>query len=466
MKIISYILLAVALAGCSVSKDTPLPQPELPNAYRNAFATDTTSIATIEWDTFFTDPQLRELIARTLSGNYDLQTAIKNIEASRQLLRQSKWGQVPQLNANITASTTIPSKNSLNGLSINNFLGTSHIEDYNAGLTLSWEADIWGKISSRKKEALANYLETEEATKLVTANLVATAAQGYYNLLMLDAQLEVAIKNRNLSKNTVDMVTRQFNAGQVTHLAVEQAEGQRLLAAQIVPQLEKEIIIQENALSILTGTTPGEIERTGSLATEALHNELPTGLPATLLSHRPDVKAQEYELNAANARVGIAKAYMYPALNITAGGGLNSFKSDNWFNMPTSLFGLVSGSIAQPLLQGRKLKAQYEVAKTDREKAVIAFRRQVLIAVGEVSDALAEIEKLKEEVAFAEERVDNLQQAVSNSDKLFASGLASYLEVITAQSNVLQGELDLASIKRNQLAAEVKLYKALGGGWK
>jgi outer membrane protein, multidrug efflux system len=465
MRTFSYILLLLTLVGCKVSQDTALPQPELPEAYRNAFATDTTTIADLKWNAFFTDPKLQELISRTISGNNDLQIAIKNIEASRRSLRQSKWGQVPQLNAYMTASTTIPSENSLNGLSINNFLGTSHIEDYNTGLSLSWEADIWGKIGSRKKEALANYLKTEEARKLVQANLVAGTAQGYYNLLMLDAQLEVARKNGALGENTVDMITRLFNAGQVTHLAVEQAEAQRLRAAQIVPQLEKEIILQENALSILTGTVPGEITRSGSLTATPLHSELPTGIPASVLSRRPDIKAQEYELNAANARVGIAKAFMYPALNITASGGLNSFMSDNWFNMPASLFGLVTGSIAQPLLQGKKLKTQYEVAKIEREKVVIAFRQQVLAAVGEVSDALAEIEKLKEEVAFAQERVSNLQKAVGNADKLFASGLATYLEVITAQSNVLQSELDLATVKRNQLSAEAKLYKALGGGW-
>jgi len=450
--------------GCKVSQDVPVPQ-DIPMAYRNTFATDTTTVADIKWNRFFTDPQLQELIGRAIAGNNDLQIAIKNIEASRAMLRQSKWGQVPQLSVGVTANTSIPSQNSLNGISIKSFLNTSHIEDYNAGGTLSWEADIWGKISSRKKEALAAYLQTEEAKKVVQANVVSAVAQGYYNLLMLDAQLSVAVKNRGLSENTVNMVNRQFDAGQVTHLAVEQAEAQRLRAAQIVPQLEKEIILQENALSLLTGTMPAEVSRSGSMDMAQLHDSLPTGVPATLLSHRPDVKAQEYELKAANARVGIAKASMYPALNITAGGGVNSFKSNNWFNMPASLFGMVAGSLTQPLLQGRRLRTQYEVAKTQREIAVIGFRQQVLVAVGEVSDALAEIEKLKEEQAFAKDRVANLQRAVSNADKLFASGLATYLEVITAQSNVLQSELDLAAVKRNQFSAEVQLYKALGGGW-
>lgn len=174
----------------------------------------------------------------------------------------------------------------------------------------------------------------------------------------------------------------------------------------------------------------------------------------------------EYDLAAANARVGVTKAQMYPALNITASGGLNSFKSDNWFNMPSSLFGIVAGSVAQPLLNNKRLRTQYEVAKVEREKAVLAFRQGVLVAVSEVSDALVKIEKLKEEQQFAEQRVASLQRATGNADKLFNSGMANYLEVITAQSNVLQSELDLAALKRDQLSALAELYKALGGGWK
>ncbi|WP_417350266.1 efflux transporter outer membrane subunit [Flavobacterium alkalisoli] len=464
-----YLLsvLFLMLTGCKVSKDVETPQPDLPVAYRNAITTaDTSTIADIEWRTFFPDATLQQLIDKALSGNYDLQQALKNIEASRLLLKQSKWGNVPQLNAYVTASSTIPSENSLNGLSANNFLGTSHVENYDAGLSLSWEADIWGKISSRKKEALAQYLKTEEAKKAIQTELVSGVAQGYYNLLMLDAQLSVARKNLDLSNNTVRIIRMQFESGQVTSLAVEQAEAQRLNAAQIVPMLEKEIVLQENALSVLTGELPAEIARIASIDLEPVYENITTGVPAAVVSRRPDIKMFEYDLAAANARVGVTKAQMYPALNITASGGLNSFKSDNWFNMPSSLFGIVAGSVAQPLLNNKRLRTQYEVAKVEREKAVLAFRQGVLVAVSEVSDALVKIEKLKEEQQFAEQRVASLQRATGNADKLFNSGMANYLEVITAQSNVLQSELDLAALKRDQLSALAELYKALGGGWK
>jgi NodT family efflux transporter outer membrane factor (OMF) lipoprotein len=291
-------------------------------------------------------------------------------------------------------------------------------------------------------------------------------AQSYYNLLMLDAQLAVAKKNLALNENTVRIVKMQFDAGQVSSLAVQQTEAQRLRAAQIVPMLEKEIIIQENGLSILTGALPAEIVRNSTLDLTPLLTELSTGVPSSILSQRPDVKASEYELASANARVGITKASMYPALNITAAGGLNSFKSDNWFNMPASLFGMVAGSITQPLLQRKQLRTQYEIAKVEREKAVIAFRQSVLNAVGEVSDALVKVEKLKQEQEFAADRVANLQKATTNADMLFKSGMANYLEVITAQSNVLQSELDLAALKRDQLNAVAQLYRSLGGGWR
>lgn len=463
-----YLLLALALllTGCKVSKDIEIT-PETPSAYRNSAAqTDTTTIADIEWKSFFPDTALQELIGKAISGNNDLQMALKNIEAARLLHRQSKWGNVPQANLAVSASSTIPSENSLNGLSANNFLKTSHVEDYNAALSVSWEADIWRKISSRKKEALAQYLKTEEAKKAIQTELVAGVAQGYYNLLMLDAQLDIARKNLGLRENTVRIIKLQYDAGQITSLAVEQAEAQRLNAAQIVPFLEKEVAIQENALSILTGELPGAINRTANIDLVTLHKELSTGLPAVLLSRRPDVKSFEYELQAANARVGITKAQMYPALNITAAGGLNSFKADNWFNMPTSLFGLVAGSLTQPLLNSRKLRTEYEVSKVEREKAVIAFRQSVLIAVGEVSDALVSIEKLKQEQEFAVQRVASLQKATNNADMLFKSGMANYLEVITAQGVALQSELDLAALKRDQLAAVAELYRSLGGGWK
>jgi outer membrane protein TolC len=283
---------------------------------------------------------------------------------------------------------------------------------------------------------------------------------------MLDAQLNIASKNVKLNDSTLHIISLQYNAGQVTLLAVQQAEAQRMAAAELIPQFEQNITIQENALRILTGELPGKIERSATLDQMPVAGDLSAGVPTAILSRRPDVKSSELALIAANANVGIGKAEMYPALRITASGGINSFKASDWFNIPASLFGIVASSVAQPLLEHKQLKTQYEVAKVEREKTVLQFRQSVLTAVGEVSDALVKIEKLKAQQSIAADRVTTLQHATTNANLLFRNGMANYLEVITAQGNVLQGELELASIKRDELSAVSELYRSLGGGWK
>jgi multidrug efflux system outer membrane protein len=461
-------MLLLALSACKVSKDIETPKPALPVAFRDAAtASDTTSIADIQWKNFFTEATLQKLIDSAIANNYDMQIAVKNIEASQLLFKQVKWNYLPDANLNVTASSSRPSDNSVTGLSLSQYnIGSRHIEDYSASLALSWEADIWGKIRNQSKSALAVYLQTTEAKKAIQTNIVAGVSQGYYNLLMLDEQLNIAQKNVKLNDSTLRIIRLQFDAGQVTSLAVQQAEAQRLAAAQLVPQFEQNITIQENALRILTGTLPDKIERSATLGQLNIPENIPSGLPSAIVSRRPDVRTAELALVIANSKVGISKAEMYPALRISASGGVNSFRASNWFNIPASLFGVVAGSVIQPLFDHKRLSTAYKVAQVDREKNVLQFRQTVLNAVGEVSDALVRIDKLKTQQSIAANRVNTLQQATGNANLLFRNGMATYLEVITAQGNVLQSELELASIKRAQLSAVSDLYRSLGGGWK
>jgi len=466
--------LLLGLGACKVSKDTATPQPQLPADFQQSARTttavtnaaDSAGMAALPWKDLFTDPALQQLIDSAIIKNYDMQLAIKNIESARLTLTQSKLGYLPQVDLNVTANTTRPSDNSLNGISLSQFLGKKHLEDYSANVAVSWEADIWGKIRNRQAGALASYLQTEEARKAVQTNIVSDVSQGYYNLLMLDAQLTIAKRNLSLNDSTLQIIRLQYTAGQVTALAVQQAEAQEKVAAALIPQLEQDLLLQENALSILAGQLPSSIARNTTLEQVPVKGDISTGVPTAMVSRRPDVRSNELALSIANANVGIARANMYPTLTITAQGGLNSFKASNWFNIPASLFGTVGGGLTEPLFRRRELKTQYELAKVEREKSVILFRQSVLVAVGEVSDALGRIEKLKQQQEIVASRVSTLQQATSNANMLFRNGLATYLEVITAQSNVLQSELELASLKREQLDAVVGLYKSLGGGWR
>jgi len=465
--ILSAVTLFMIISGCNVSRNLETPKPALPASFRNAVATaDTSSIAELQWNDLFADPVLQKLIDSAIRNNFDMQIALKNMESSQLLFKQIKFNHMPQVSLNVSTNTNRPSDNSLNGLTLGQFLGTNHIEDYNANLSLSWEADIWGRIRNQSKAALAQYLQTAEARKAIQTSIVSSVSQGYYNLLMLDEQLDVARRNLRLNDSTLQIIKLQLQAGQVTSLAVQQAEAQQLAAAQLVPEFEQNIAIQENALRELAGALPDHIGRSTRLNQLNVAENLPAGLPSSVVSRRPDVRSAELALTVANANVGFNKASMYPVLNITAAAGVNTLKASNWFNIPASLFGTVAGSVLQPLFNRKKLKTQYEVSKIEREKVVLQFRQSVLNAVGEVSDALVKVEKLKARQVIVATRVSTLKQATDNANLLFKNGMANYLEVITAQSNVLQSELELASIKRQQLSAVAELYRSLGGGWK
>lgn len=470
MKRVKNIILTFAIALGSVSCVSKLaytePDLALPEKFQYTATADTASIANLEWKQFFNDPILQELIEKGIQHNYDLQIALKQVAASQEKLKQAKYMQYPDVGFGVAAQISKPSKNSMNGQSLNLFLGQSHVEDYNAAFNLSWEADIWGKIKNQQEVSRMQYLQTYEGSKAIQTQVVAAIAQGYYNLLMLDKQLAIAKSNLELSSNTLLITQKMWESGDTTSLGVQQSTAQKQATELLITQLEQNIAIQENALSILIGEMPNKVNRTIEMSDTSLPQNITAGLPAAMVSRRPDVRQQELVLLESNAMVGIAQANMYPALKITANGGVNSFKFDNWFQIPASLFGSVLGGITQPIFQKRQLKTDLEVAKIQREKNVLAFRQAVLNAVGEVSDALVSNENLKIQEQKATEQATTLKDGIKSAQLLYKGGSTNYLEVITAQGNSLQAELNLASIKRQRLSSIVDLYRALGGGWK
>jgi len=459
--------------SCAVRK-YEAPQVDIPESFRTiadssagADITADSGIATIPYQEFFTDTTLVSLIDSGVARNLDLQIAIKQIEYAGQALTQAKWGNVPTVNLTVgQASITRSSDNSLNGALAGQFLGKSYVTDYSSALGISWEADIWGKIKSRKDAALAGFLQSQEAAKAVRTRLVSNIAQGYYNLLMLDEQLEVTRRSIALLDTSIRVTTFLRDAGNVSTLAVQQLEASREQAIALLPQLQQQLLVQENSLSILTGRVPGRINRTIHIANVNLHETLAAGIPANMVSERPDIRKAELAIRQSHAMVNTARASMYPGLNITAQGGLNSVEASDWFKVPGSLFGIAAGSLIQPILQNKRLKTQYEQSKISLEQSALQFKQSVLGALGEVSNALSQIEKLSEQEEHTSRQVDILGGAVKNSMVLFDNGGATYLEVLTAQNNKLQAELTLAGLQRERLSAEVLLYQSLGGGWK
>ena len=466
------------LSSCKVGKD--YVRPELPTAdtFRGVgTAADSATIADIPWNDFFTDSMLMILIDSAIVNNYDMQTALKNIEIANQSLRQSRAAFLPEIDAQLGGTNHQWRSRDFYGSPSSGWYDQEGQSDppenlflyqsqYFSSVGLSWELDIWGKLRRQKESALAGYLQTFEARKAIQTSLVAAIAEGYYNLLMLDAQLEVAQRNLKLNDSTLQIVKLQRDAGEVSSLAIQQTQSQMLVAASLIPQLEQEIAIQENTLRALTGQMPDSVYRSSALMDWRIQGTYDAGVPLQLLVNRPDVREAELALRAANADVGVAQAYRYPTLTIEASGGLNAMLPQNWFNIPGALFGGIISGVTQPIFAGRRLKTQHEIAKLERDKAEISFQQTVMDAVHEVTNALVMIEKLNEQYAISEQRVVTAQLGVKNANLLFKSGEATYLEVITAQSNALNSELDLVSIKQEQLNAKVTLYRALGGGWK
>ena len=454
------LLIFSSLCACGVTHEYKKPDVALPDSYRGglpaAAAHADTAMALLPYKSFFADAILRTLIDSAVVNNIDLQVGLKNIDIARQTLNSAKLGYLPSLSIGVQETRTTPSDNGVQ----------TTRQDYIASASASWEADIWGKIRSRNKSALASYLKTEEATKAVRTRLVADVATGYYNLLMLDSQLDISRKNLALADTTLKMIGFQYTAGQVTSLAVQQQEASRQSIALSIPLIEQKIAVQENALSTLCGRMPGTINRDKFFFTTKVADGLPLGIPSALLQNRPDVRAAEMAVRAAHADMGEAKANLYPTFTVMASGGFDSFKSSNWFSTPGSLFSYLQGGVLQPLFQRGQLKAKFEQSKIKREQSELEFKHSLLKAVEEVSNALVQLEKIKAQEGIAEERVATLHHAVANASMLFRSGMATWLEVIIAETNALQAELSLADIRRQHHSIMAELYRSLGGGWR
>lgn len=477
---IMALVVVTLVASCKVGQRYVQPDLHVPNAFRGDTvhaATDTVHTGRVHWNTFFKDPTLKNLIDSALVHNNDLKVALINLEIANRQLRQNRANYLPSVDATVAGAnrqwrssefSSGPSSKWYDKMQKdapqNMFMSVSQ---FGSEVSFSWELDIWGKISNRNDQLLAEYLDTFEAKNAVQTSIIANVAKGYFNLLMLDAKIEVAKRNVRLNDSTLRMIELQYEAGEITALAIQQTESQRLLAASLIPQLEKEIFVQENALRILAGQMPDSIPRDDS-ASQVFAEDMTFTLasPVEVIRNRPDVRSAELQLVAANANANVEQAMRYPTLSIGGSLGVNAMLPKNWFNIPGALLGGIAGDITTPIFRNKTLKLRYETARLERDKVEIGLQQTVVEAINEVSNAVVTVEKQREELEYARRRVENSKLAVRNATLLFKGGYASYLEVITAQSNALSSDLDLAELRQQHLQSHVDLYRALGGGWR
>ncbi|WP_281632373.1 efflux transporter outer membrane subunit [Flavobacterium luteolum] len=451
------------MTSCVVGKKYSRTDLNAPDQFREEIAV-TGDTVLLPWKNYYKDPLLVALIEKALVKNNEVIIAMKSMDQLDLNYKQAKLSLMPTLDFDAGASRAYPSKNSLNGSLSQQFIGKDYMDDYSANLRLSWEVDIWGKAAMQKRDAKAAYFAQKENLSALKTRIIVQVAQSYYNLLGLDEQLKIAEKNIELSTNTLNMMQLQYKSGSISSLAVNQTDAQKKTAELLVPLAKANIAVQENALQILCGEYPDKIERAGNIDAAEVAVVFPAGIPASLLSRRPDVKASEYAVMSANAKTGLAKATMYPTLSLNPSIGVNSFEFENWFNFPGSVTKTIAANLAQPIFRKKALRTAYEVAVIEQEKAVVQFKQSFITAVGEVSDAMSRLKYADERIVLAKDKAESLDKATSDASLLYKSGMANYLEVIAAQNSSLQNELDLVTIKLEKLNAAINLYRALGGG--
>lgn len=437
--------------------------------------TDTIKMSTIPWKEYVNDSTLITLIDTALANNIDILKAYENMRIGMEELEQSRANFYPSLNANPAEYQREYYSESFNNYGSNR-ARRNHGDDiptslyterlvYASSLQSNWELDIWGKLRWTKEAARAQFMKTAAFKNAVQTGLIAEVSSTYYNLLMLKSQQEVARKNFALNDSTLTIVQLQYDAGESTSLAVQQTKSQKLKSQTLIPQLEREYILMENKMNRLLGRSPQEIELNKTLEEVVFQTKYSTGVPVELIRNRPDVAMAEFDLISRNALAGVANALRYPSLTIGASAGLNTFNINTFFEPLSSGFAMLNGAIFQPIFNNRKLKTDYRVALSQRQIAQLDFKDNLLAAIQDVSDALAKIQKLEEEYTIAQERINVTQKGLKDAGLLFRGGFANYLEVITAQSDALESQLDLINMKKQILTANIELYRSLGGGW-
>ncbi|WP_205508892.1 TolC family protein [Longitalea arenae] len=470
---ILIVLVVGAAAGCKVMQPAPLPRVNpLPERYSDSTAsTDSTRLVFRE---IFPDTRLHSFIASALKDNTDLNMALQRITMAHARLAERKGAFLPAVNGVVSAAADRYGDYTLNG--VGNFdtnlspnigkdqkIPVSPTTDMFIGLTSSWEIDLWGKLRHQKKAAQAELLATEKGRQLIITSLVATLAEGYYNLLGLDTELGIVRKNIALQQQALEIVEAQKAGGRANELAVQQFRAQLLNTRGIEFRILQDRTRIENELNALAGKYPGQIIRDTALP-ESIAVSLETGLPASLLSARPDVQQAEYEMRANNEMVQAARAAFLPSLTLNPYVALNAFTPSLLFNAGSAAYG-VAGALTAPLFQQRRLKAQFVMANAASKASVYNYQQKLLNAYSEVVTNMSAVENLKKEYALKLQEVQELQRAVASARELYLTGYATYLEVITAQKNVLEAELRLQEQKRNIYISLIQLYRSLGGGW-
>lgn len=466
----SYVAIAAAaalLSGCAVGPNYRRPDVAVPTGFRATTplaAHEAASLADLKWFEVFQDEQLQALIRTALAQNYDLRDAVARVEEARANLGLTRSNQVPQVSASNSLELTRLSRDGAFPLPAS-FVGEQNRNWNQTGLNLlSFELDIWGRLRRSTEAARANLLSAEWNRKAVVSTLVSQVATAYFQLLELDAELEVSQRTLETRRESLQLVQSRQRGGVATLLDLRQAEQLVDSAAATIPAIQQQIEQTENQIALLLGKAPEGVDRRRGLEQASVPPEVPAGLPSALLERRPDIHAAEQALVAANANIGVAKAAYFPQISLTGLVGGQSSGLARLFSGPNRAWTFVPQT-TQPLFAGGRLKSNVRMAQAERDEAQIAYEKSVQTAFKEVSDALIAHDRTRE----SRVQQENLAAALEDRKRLayvrYRGGVDTQLNALDADRDLYQAELGLAQIRYAERVSVVQLYKALGGGW-
>jgi outer membrane protein, multidrug efflux system len=464
MKALIGLLIAMAAAGCTVGPNYKRPIVSVPDTYRGAAALESTateavSIGDQAWWEVFQDEQLRDLIRTALRANLDLRIAATRILQAQAQLGITRADQFPTVDAGASASR---SRTPRSAVPIPRDPYQS--SDFQVTVAAAWEIDFWGKYRRATESARASLLATEWGRRAVASSLISQVASAYFEMRAFDRQLDIATRTLASRRESLRLTEVTASGGATSLVDVRQAEQLVYNAAATISDLERQIALQENFISVLLGRNPSDVPRGVSLEQQVHLPDVPVGLPSTLLERRPDIQQAEQLLVAANANIGVAKAAYFPQISLTGAGGVQSTALSALFATPAGLWSIGAG-LTQSVFNAGRTRSVVALSKAQQEEALLAYQQTIQQSLREVSDALVSYRKGRE---FREQQL-LLNRAASDARRLadirYRGGATSYLEVLDSETRMFAAELGVTQAELSELLSLVQVYRALGGGW-
>lgn len=463
----ALFLAALLLTGCAVGPNYRRPELQTPSSFRAPKPMppeQAASIADLKWFDVFKDPKLQDLVRTALAQNYDLRDAVARVEQARANLGITRADQYPNVGAGASLQFNRLSRDGATPIgrqilpSQNRNFGTAALQ------LLSFEIDIWGRLRRETQAARAGLLSAEETRNAVVTTLVSDVATAYLTLRELDYTLEISERTLRTREQSLELTKSRQTGGVATLLDLRQAEQLVQSAAETIPAIQQQIGQTENRINLLLGQSPAGVERGQSLTDQAVPPEVPAGLSSALLERRPDIRAAEDDLIAANAEIGVARAAYFPRLTLSGALGgastqlLGLFSSDHstWTAQP---------QVTQPIFTAGRIKSGVQFAEAQRERALIRYEKTIQIAFTEASDSLIAHQRVRERRERQAALVATLEDRLRLAYLRYRGGVDTQLNALDADRDLFQAQLELAEIRLQELLTIVQLYKALGGGW-